>query len=62
MHKEGKGGGGKTLEILTYKWNMKQGTPPDFVTAPSTPLKRILQKPTGPPPGFPNTVSMGEGG
>ncbi len=41
----------KDFEKLPHKNAIKTTPPPtDFLTTPSTPLKRICQKPQGPPP------------
>jgi hypothetical protein len=40
---------------------MKKGDPLDFLTTPSTHLKRIWPKPKD-PPGFPTTVHLCNGG
>jgi hypothetical protein len=58
------GGGGRGLwsEKLSHKNSIKHEKvdPLDFLTTPSTPLKRIWPKPQGPPPGFPTTVHQWE--
>jgi hypothetical protein len=57
---QGGGGGGaphvppiKIFEKLPHK-NAIKHDPPDFLTTPSTPIKRICQKNQGPPPWISN--------
>jgi hypothetical protein len=59
MHTGGGGEGGrgvtsctpyKEFEKLPHKNAIKTSPSSDFLTTPSTPLKRIYQKPQGPPP------------
>jgi hypothetical protein len=57
MHTGGEGGGEaphvspiKIFEKLPHKNAIKHDPSPDFLTTPSTPLKRICRKPPGPPP------------
>jgi hypothetical protein len=59
MH-TGRGGRGKVRKIITKNAiTHEKGDPLDFLTAPSTSLKRIWPKPQGPPPpGFPTTVHL----
>jgi hypothetical protein len=53
----------KDFEKLPHKNAIKMTPPNDFLTTPSYPLKRICQKPDGPPPppGFPTTVHLCSG-